>query len=196
MKKRELIKFLKEHPQKEMSVAALADFQFRILLKDDFNKEVEKFSDRMLPAERLKEIAETAKSIEAVQTPEELLQIMLKSMTFSNLTTMAKKALAMQDEAMPPIVNRYKDSKHAFSLRMLQNPCPCRQAIALIGCRALLIQLVFDLTPFSEGLRRTESQLSYGCRKRLNLGKKRPASVNLQGHKKAAPTGFEPVFQP
>lgn len=41
MKKRELIKFLKEHPQKEMSVAALADFQFRILLKDDFNKEVE-----------------------------------------------------------------------------------------------------------------------------------------------------------
>ena len=26
--------------------------------------------------------------------------------------------------------------------------------------------------------------------------KKTPASVDLQGHKKAAPTGFEPVFQP
>lgn len=124
MKKRELIKFLKEHPQKEVSVAALADFQFRILLKDDFNKEVEKFSDRMLPAERLKEIAETAKSIEAVQTPEELLQIMRKSMTFSNLTTMAKKALAMQDEAMPPIVNRYKDSKHAFFIENASKSLP------------------------------------------------------------------------
>ena len=55
MKKRELIRFLKEHPQKEMSVAALADFQFRILLKDDLNKEVEKVSGRMLPAARLTE---------------------------------------------------------------------------------------------------------------------------------------------
>ena len=114
MKKRELIRFLKEHPQKEMSVAALADFQFRILLKDDLNKEVEKVSGRMLPAARLTEETETAKSIEAVQAPEELLRIMRKSMAFSNLTAMAKKALAMQDEAMPLIVSQYKKTRHTI----------------------------------------------------------------------------------
>ena len=114
MKKRDLIRFLKEHPQKELSVAALADFQFRILLKEDFNKEVEKVSDRMLPAERLMEEAETAKSIEAVQTPEELLRIMRKSMAFSNLTAMVKKALAIQDEAMPLIIGQYKKTRHTI----------------------------------------------------------------------------------
>ena len=38
MNKRELVRFLKEHPQKEMSVAALADFQFQILLQDDLKR--------------------------------------------------------------------------------------------------------------------------------------------------------------
>ena len=112
MKKRELLKFLKEHPQKEMSVAALADFQFQILMKEDLNKEVDKISNRMLPANRLTEETETANAIEAVQTPEELLQIMRKSMVFSNLTAMAKKAFAMQEEAMPLIISRYRKTKH------------------------------------------------------------------------------------
>ena len=112
MNKRELVRFLKEHPQKEMSVAALADFQFRILLQDDLNKEVKKVLDRMLPTARLTEEAETAKSIEAVQTPEKLLRIMRKPMVFSNLTAMVKKALAMQDEAMPLIISQYKKTRH------------------------------------------------------------------------------------
>lgn len=114
MKKRELIRFLKEHPQKEISAAVLADFQFRILLKDDVNKEVEKVMDRMLPADRLAEDAEAAKAIEAVRTPEELLRIMRKPMAFSNLTITAKKALAMQDEAMPLIISQYRKTKHTI----------------------------------------------------------------------------------
>ncbi len=95
-------------------MAALADFQFRILMKEDFNKEVEKVSDRLLPANRLTEETEAAKAIKAVQTPEELLQIMRKSMAFSNLTATAKKTLAMQEEAMPLIISRYKKTKHTI----------------------------------------------------------------------------------
>lgn len=114
MTKRELIRFLEEHPQKGISVAALADFQFQMLLKEDFNKEFEKVSDRVLPADRLAEKAEAAKAIEAFQTSEDLLRIMRKSMTHSNLTAMAKKALEMQDEAMPLIISRYRKTKHTI----------------------------------------------------------------------------------
>lgn len=112
MTKRQLNKFLREHPQKKMSVAVLSDFQFRILLKEDFNKEIEKASDRLLSADRLADEAEIARAIEAVQTPEELLQLMRKTVAFSNLTMLAKKALSMQDEAMPLIISRYRKTKH------------------------------------------------------------------------------------
>ncbi len=84
MNKRELGRFLKEHPQKEISVAALADFQFRILLKDDINREVKKVSDRMLSAKRVAEEEEIAKAIETAITPEDLLLQMRKVVVFNN----------------------------------------------------------------------------------------------------------------
>ncbi len=125
MNKRELGRFLKEHPQKEMSIAALADFQFRILLKDDLNHEIEKISGRMLSADRVTEKEETAKAIEAIITPEDLMLQMRKVVVFSNMNALAKKALEMQDEALPLIVNRYKKTRHTVFIENASRILSC-----------------------------------------------------------------------
>lgn len=125
MNKRELERFLKEHPQKEISVAAFADFQFQILLNDDLNHEIEKVSDRMLSADRVAEEEEIAKAIETVITPEDLMQQMRKAVVFTNMTALVRKALEMQDEALPLIVNRYKKTRHTVFIENASKILSC-----------------------------------------------------------------------
>ena len=114
MNKSELRNFLNKHPLKELSIASLSDFKFRILLNDDFNNEVGKMTGGLMPTERLAEEKETAKAIEAIRTPEDLMLQMRKPAEFSNMTALVKKALEMEDDALPLIVARYRKAKHEF----------------------------------------------------------------------------------
>ena len=138
MTTRELKKFLRDHPPKNgISVADLADFQFRILLLDNLNNEMDGISSRMLTPERLAEGKEAEKRIAAITTPEEILREMRKSHTLSNLASLAKKALQMQDEVMQLILDTYRKTRHTIftenASKLLAN-ADTKYTEELVGC--------------------------------------------------------------
>lgn len=108
-KKREIRRFLKTHPIGHPSIATFADFQIRTLLNEDFNSELIKTSDKMMPG-KLASSQEERKIIQNFSTPEEIVQQLRKYNDIGNMCELGKKALAMQESVIPLILDKYKTS--------------------------------------------------------------------------------------
>ena len=108
-KKREIRRFLKTHPIGHPSIATFADFQIRTRLNEDFNSELIKASDKMMPG-KLASSQEERKIIQNFSTPEEIVQQLRKYNDIGNMCELGKKALAMQESVIPLILDKYKTS--------------------------------------------------------------------------------------
>ena len=116
-----LKKFLKENSSKGFSIAHIAYMDI-ILYKNDkldgfLNETVKKLSSD----ERNKAVEENIATVEAVQTADELIQLMRKMKGPNCHNAMIDKALSMEEEALPAIIERYYRNKHDVFIEAARN---------------------------------------------------------------------------
>lgn len=100
--------FFKKNPLNEISAAKIADFSIMTLHADELNEEINRIVIPKLPSSRQSCIQQEKESILSLETAQDIVAYMRKSVDTVCVTLLCKKALQMQESIMPLILRRYK----------------------------------------------------------------------------------------
>ena len=102
--------FFKNHPLDKISSAVIADFSLKTLFNDGLNEEMQRILNSNLPDERQTIIAADKAEIERLSDGEAVIAYMRKNHDQVVDSMFCKKALTLESEAAPLIVQRFKTS--------------------------------------------------------------------------------------
>lgn len=114
--------FFKQNPLKEMSVAKISDFSLTVNFNDALQAKMEEILDEHISDERHVQVAKDKEEIEALDSGEAVLNYMRKNHDNLADPMFWKKALTLQEEAVPLILMRFKTTgqdrfvEHAFRI--------------------------------------------------------------------------------
>ena len=100
--------FFKKHPLDRYSAAMFADLVIQMAAMDELNERIENVIGQNIAGTRRVKLQEQKKQIEALQTPEEIVAQMRKENDALVIPLLCRKAIAVQDQAVPLILKRYK----------------------------------------------------------------------------------------
>jgi len=100
--------FFKQNPLDKISTAIIADFSLSTLFNDELNAEIEKIVNGQIEDERKAQILADKDAVERLSSGEDVVAYMRKKHDNLADPLFCKKAMTLEAEAAPLIVNRYK----------------------------------------------------------------------------------------
>ena len=100
--------FFKENPMDETSAPFISDFTLAALFNDTMVAEMERSIAGKISDERKARISADKAAVEQLTSGEEIVSYMRKNHDVIADSAFCKKALTMEDEAVPLIIKRYK----------------------------------------------------------------------------------------
>lgn len=100
-------KFFLDTPLDELPLPALIDFRIDIFEHDSIDNAITEIANDMKTTEQKEEDRNEIEAVKAIQTVDELIQAMRKYKGPNTEREIAHKALSMEEEALPKIVERF-----------------------------------------------------------------------------------------
>ena len=100
-------KFFKDNPMEDIPLAQVVDLRIRMFKMEEAQAKIHEVADRLKPQEQLDAEAQQIAAVQAVQTPDELINLMRKIKGTICHEEFTRKALSMEEEALPKIVERF-----------------------------------------------------------------------------------------
>ena len=100
--------FFRDNEPKSISLATIVDFAIINMRKEEFNQELNDYVTQTLDADRIRTVSDGRTSIEAANTPEQIIQLMRQRVDPVNQWILCGKARSMEEELLPSVIQRYK----------------------------------------------------------------------------------------
>ena len=99
--------FFRDNPMEDIPLAQVIDLRIRMFEMEKARTELNEIADSLKPQEQLDAEAQQIAAVQAVQTPDELINLMRKIKGTIFHEDFTRKALSMEEEALPKIVERF-----------------------------------------------------------------------------------------
>ena len=99
--------FFRDNPMEDIPLAQVIDLRIRMFEMEKARTELNEIADSLKPQEQLDAEAQQIAAVQAVQTPDELINLMRKIKGTICHEDFTRKALSMEEEALPKIVERF-----------------------------------------------------------------------------------------
>ena len=99
--------FFRDNPMEDIPLAQVIDLRIRMFEMEKARTKLNEIADSLKPQEQLDAEAQQIAAVQAVQTPDELINLMRKIKGTICHEDFTRKALSMEEEALPKIVERF-----------------------------------------------------------------------------------------
>ena len=99
--------FFRDNPMEDIPLAQVIDLRIRMFEMEKARTELNEIADSLKPQEQLDAEAQQIAAVQAVHTPDELINLMRKIKGTICHEEFTRKALSMEEEALPKIVERF-----------------------------------------------------------------------------------------